>query len=229
MKRYNGIVVLLVGVMIAVNLAPAVNPLNVSNSNQFKMQVDKKVWNGSEWVDEITANSGDTVRFRISVYHPPQNPSESYYIYDITVTDELPSGMTYVAGSTKIYGENVSIDCGYTEPVISENNLTWDLWNNSNTVSIGEDGYLYIEFNVTVSGYGTFTNRVNVSARHCSEEEVYGEAIANVTVPSPQPGIKVEKWVSLDGENWTTEGIEEYLPHVIHNGNKIYFLSLIHI
>jgi len=223
MKRYSGIVVLLVGVMIAVNLAPAVNPLNVSNSNPFKMQVDKKVWNGGEWVDEITANSGDIVRFRISVYHPPQDSTESISIYDITVTDELPSGMTYVAGSTKIYGENVSINCSYTEPAISGNNLTWDLWNDSNTVLIGEDGYLYIEFNVTVSGYGTFTNRVNVSAWHCSEEYVYGEAIANVTVSPPQPGIEIEKWVSLDGENWTTEGIEEYLPHVIYNGNKIYF------
>jgi len=222
-RTVSMMVLLIVGILIAANFATVVKPLNIDNSNPTKMQVDKKVWNGSEWVDEIVAQIGDTVKFRISIYQPPQDEDETYSLYDILVTDYLPDGMEYVENSSTFYGENVAINGTATEePTVSGNTLTWDLFTNELTVLVGEGGCFYIEFEVNITGYGNLTNRVFVDAYHCSEENVQGEAIANVTVLQPAPEISLQKWVSLDGENWT-KSLEEYLPHVVNGGNKIYF------
>ncbi len=214
MRRSVGIIVLLVGILIAANFATIVKPLNVYNSNPAKMQVDKKVWNGSEWVDEITAHIGDTVKFRISIYHPEQNLPNETSIYGILIKDKLPDGMEYVKGSTIIHGDNISIVKNMSgepiyitgnvteDPAIDGNNLTWDLYLDNSPdgicIFIEETGHLYIDFEANVTGYGNFTNRVTVDAYHCSNENVHGEAIANVTVPQPTPGIKVEKLVKVN-------------------------------
>ncbi len=213
MRRSVGTIVLLVGILIAANFTTIVKPLNLHNSDSTKMQVDKKVWNGSEWVDEITAHIGDTVKFRISIYHPEQNLPNETSIYGILIKDKLPDGMEYVKGSTIIHGDNISIVKNMSgepiyitgnvteDPAIDGNNLTWDLYFDNSPDSIcifiEETGHLYIDFEANVTGYGNLTNRVTIDAYHCSGKDVHGEAIANVTVPQPTPGIEVEKLVKV--------------------------------
>ena len=197
MKRSVGVVILLAGILVAASFTTIVRPLNLYNTDPNKMQVDKKVWNGTEWVDEVIADIGDIVKFRISIYQPPQNDPNVYYdLYDITVRDELPDGLVYIENTSIFYGD-AYIDCSSTEPSISGNTLLWDLFTNDCWVLVGEDQHFYIEFEAEVTGGGELTNLVNVSAKHCSDSSLilYSEAIANITVPQPSPGIEVEKLV----------------------------------
>lgn len=217
MRRSISIVVLLVGILVAANFTAMVRPLNLHNSNPQKMQVDKKVWDGSKWVDEITANVGDNVRFRISVYQPTYDPLEHYVLYDILIKDTLPAGMEYVPGSSSFYG-NAYMRYTTAEPQVNGNILIWDLDTNDCTVEIGENESFYIEFKAKIVGYGDLINEVNVSAWHCSGENVYGDAQAKVRVSPPQPSMTLKKLVSLDGRNWT-KSVREYLPKV----EKVYF------
>jgi len=144
-----------------------------------------------------------TVTFAIAspwTSSPQNNPNASYNVHHITVTDVLPDGLVYVENTSTFDGD-AYINCPSTEPTISGNTLSWHLVDphtNISLVLIGEDQYFYIEFNATVNGYGNLTNRVTVDAYHCSGEDVHGEAIANVTVPQPTPGIEVEKLVKVN-------------------------------
>ncbi|RLF54896.1 MAG: hypothetical protein DRN13_01595, partial [Thermoplasmata archaeon] len=196
MRKGIGMVVLLAVALVTTSLSTVVKPLNIENSNSDLMQVDKKVWNGSEWVDETTADIGDKVRFNISISQP--DDSGGYILYNITVRDTLPSGLEYVAGS----GEFSGCYSGDAEPSIIGNTLVWEL---EDSIHIGEGEKLYITFEANVTDYGKWTNLVNVTANHCSGVKVYGEAIANVTVEEIVPEISVEKLVSLDGDVYSNE------------------------
>ena len=200
MKRSVGVVILLAGILVAASFTTIVRPLNLYNTDPNKMQVDKKVWNGTEWVDEVIADIGDIVKFRISIYQPPQNDPNVYYdLYDITVRDELPDGLVYIENTSIFYGD-AYIDCSSTEPSISGNTLLWDLFTSDCLVLVGEDQHFYIEFEAQVTSGGKLTNLVNVSAKHCSDSNLilYSEATAIVAVPQPSPGIEVEKSVKTD-------------------------------
>jgi len=119
------------------------------------LEVVKEVFDGEDWADEIDAEIGDTVQFRITItYHNITDPDHSHYAESINVTDTLPNCLEYIPGTAEP-----------DEPDVTDNVLTWDLG-----VTILYDGDSYvITFNATVTDYGENVNEVYAQAHeHCT-------------------------------------------------------------
>jgi len=134
------------------------------------MIVEKQVWNpdSQEWVDEINASVGETVRFKITItYHG------GYTLYNIKVRDELPECLEYADNADP---EETSIS--------SDGKTIW--WNLTQELSDGES--TSIEFDAIVaetSGCGPCINLANITANECSGAILYGEDTATVKAACP--------------------------------------------
>ena len=73
------------------------------------IDVEKYVWDGCFWVEEISEYAGETVSFKIVV----ENTGETD-LYDVFVNDTLSDSLEYVPGSSTPF-----------EPVIDGNDLSW--------------------------------------------------------------------------------------------------------
>jgi len=101
------------------------------------VEINKWVWDGTtqEWVDEIDADVGETVSFKIDVHN-----NGGYNLTNIVVTDTLPFCLEYVEGSADPPPTSVE-----------ENIITWDfpgplsychtitIYFDAKVVSIGEN------------------------------------------------------------------------------------------
>ena len=236
MKRVGKMLVsiLLTIVMISTAAVTTVNSLSINNTAPNKMIIDKKVWNGTTWVDEINASIGQTVRFRISIYdnYTDSNPNESYVLHNINVSDMLSDGLSYESGSAVVInGTTSGGGIRDIEPSINGHNLTWSFSYPGWFIVDGDTGY--IEFNATVTGTGDLVNKVNVSAYHCTNSTLllYGEAEATVHVTVPTPNIKIEKYAKYDCQDYSKEvdvsrGTEVTFRLVVSNIGNTHFDSL---
>ncbi|GEM_PF-5356862 len=95
---------------------------------------------GTRWVRENTAKPGDRLQYRLTVYNQGTGPAQN-----ISVKDTLPTHVSYVAGSTKIY----TTDPASGQPLpdgITTGGVT------VGTIQNGvPDGNRYITFDVTIS------------------------------------------------------------------------------
>ncbi|MEI8143160.1 MAG: hypothetical protein WCG48_00890 [Candidatus Berkelbacteria bacterium] len=67
------------------------------------LSIDKKVWNGTAFVEQNNAKLGDTVSYRVSIKNLGNTT-----ITNIKMHDVMPINMKYVIGSAKINGTSVS-------------------------------------------------------------------------------------------------------------------------
>ncbi|RLF26029.1 MAG: hypothetical protein DRN01_05615, partial [Thermoplasmata archaeon] len=151
------------------------------------IQVDKKAWNGSAWVDTINATVGETIRFNITISNIGSGP---YVLYDITVNDTLPDFLTYADDAT-LNGEP-------REPDSTDNrNIIWRISWWEARVHPGES--LFIEFDTLVTGCGNDVNLVNVTSQYCDPDilYVYGEDTVPVNVTCLFPDIKLVKTANV--------------------------------
>ena len=182
--------VLLIGSMFS-GTAIKMNPLNTPDS----LEVTKEVYDGQDWVDEISANIGETVQFRITVTYYNVSQPGCHWAEQIVVNDTLPPCLEYDIGTADPF-----------EPAIDGDVLTWDL---GSTILYHEDSYV-ITFNCTVTATGPNVNCANaVAYEHCCGRYIRGEDCATVNVPLPRPGIDVEKYV-WDGTCFWVEETSEY-------------------
>ena len=156
------------------------------------VEVEKKIKSANSWVDEIEANIGDMLRFRIKVtYHDTDGDGIGYELKNITMVDRLPLGLKYIGNATQ-HEDDISDD---------GRNITWvlsDILYDGNSSSI--------EFNVKVINAGEFVNVVNVSAiESCYGAQRWGEASAKVsanghdnTPPSVEITKPKKKWLYRD-------------------------------
>ncbi|MEM4581616.1 MAG: NosD domain-containing protein, partial [Candidatus Korarchaeum sp.] len=98
--------------------------------------------------------------------------------YNVTLTDSLPEGMSYVTGTAKLNGSSA-------EPNVSGRNLSWIL-------NIPPESSLLLEFNATVNA-PPGTTLENLAT--FSSQEGSGSDSSNVSVISP-PTIRVKKLAS---------------------------------
>ena len=122
-----------------------------------------------EWVDEIYAGIGDTVRFKITLCY-----YGGYILYNIKVTDVLPECLEYADNAVP------------EEPEISEDGMIlW--WNLSSDYNLENGECVTIEFDAMAvcSECEVLVNFVEVIADECSGDTFYEEDTATVHVECP--------------------------------------------
>ena len=109
------------------------------------IDVTKKVWNGSSWVESINANIDDIVTFNCTIH----NDGTCCNLTDINITDYLPESLEYVSGSASP-----------REPdVIWGKNLTWLF-----PGPLSPCSSIYIEIDARVIDSGIDINHQNATA-----------------------------------------------------------------
>jgi len=163
------------------------------------IDVSKKVWNGSEWADEINAQPEEIVRFNITItYH--KNCQQGIMATDILVIDELSPSLDYIEDSAT-----------YNESWINGDLIYWNL-TEDHDINLTDGQSVSIEFDAYITDYGDFYNYVEVLAWEigCSDWYLYGDDYALVKVEEPPP-LLVEKEV-YDPE--TGQWVDELLGTV---------------
>jgi uncharacterized repeat protein (TIGR01451 family) len=155
------------------------------------IEVNKTVWDGNAWVDETTANLGDTVRFRCEMH----NDGTCCPLTNLLVTDILSDSLEYTDNATVHFP-----DCT-TVPM--EPNGCGLQWLFPDLVLLPCET-ITIEFDAHVITCGVDVNIQEVNAE-CVEtgDEVFGADTATVNVPSV-PGMEVVKTV-WNGTAWVKE------------------------
>ena len=166
------------------------------------IEVEKTVWNGSAWVDEITATVSDPVEFKSTIH----NNGTCCDLTNIEVTDTLSDSFDFV-DATPVPNGTVHNPDGTTT-------LTWFL---PGPLEPSNKKTFLINANVTKCGVDT--NTQYAEAYGC-EDFVFGEDTATVIVPG-EPGIEVNKTVKNETGAWVN-GITAKL------GDNVTFKSTIH-
>ncbi len=171
-----------------------IRPSNTPDS----LEVVKEVFDGENWVDEIQADIGDIVLFRITItYH--NTTSGAHWAQDIIVRDKLPSCLEY----------NSTIEP--FDPLIDGKNLTWDL---GSEILYDDESYIII-FDAEVVDYGENINTAEAEAyEYCCSRTIRGDDTATVNVIMPIPGINIEKYVWDGVCSWVEEVYADYCTNV---------------
>lgn len=168
---------------------------NTTNSNLSISKTVQNLTQGSSISGSVNANPGDKVEFTLRV----NSSSNSQTVNNVRVWDILPSGLTYVPGSTRVDGS----------------------WQNDGVVSGGINlGSLYqsqaknIIFDATVnSGLNTQTlsNWVYVSADNVSQQSSMAQVLVNNSTPAIVSACaltkKVENLSSPNGTNFSNSAL----------------------
>jgi len=188
------------------------NPIDISNNMESldipPIEVSKTIWDGVEWVDTITAQIDDIIKFNITItFHEYCG----FKATDITVEDNLPSCLIYNRDSVikhdglKFIGPHwISGD---------ERTMIWyltkefgiELFENSTSIQ-----NVYIEFNATVIDITNLDGENNtvdvIWLESCCGVTRYGHDEANIIVEEAPiaPGIEIIKEV-YDGL-WSDSG-----------------------
>ena len=134
------------------------------------MEVEKKVWNGDSWEEQVYAAVCTIVRFRITIHN-----NGDYDLTDIVVTDTLPHCLEYADNATPF------------EPQVVGNKLTWNFpgpLQYCNTITI--------EFNAHVIETGENINNVDVSADSDGGSIDGGDTATVIGTEEPEPDLSCD-------------------------------------
>jgi uncharacterized repeat protein (TIGR01451 family) len=152
------------------------------------ISVTKNIWNGSDLVDTIVANVGDTLTFNVTI----SNTGTSN-LTDIWVTDTLSDSLTY--------NDNATVNGTNREPdILASPDYTWNL---SDFAPFEPGDSINITFSANVTSCGVDVNTMTANATD-GYDTVYGNDTA--TVNTLQPSLNVTKQV-WNGSDWVDEVI----------------------
>lgn len=140
------------------------------------MTVEKKVWNGTAWVEQNSAKLGDHIKYQITVKNTGQTT-----IQNIKIADVIPVYTSYIPGTTKLNGAIVA------DGIVSATGI--------NVASLASGGSLVIQFEVKTLGCPpigdyTITNTAYVSATGISSISDTAKTILSfLAAPAPSPSI----------------------------------------
>jgi len=149
-KLYMSIAVVL---LLLIALIPPISSEKIVNDqtesfNSSPLSINKKIWNGSAWVDSLGVKVNDTVRFNLTIsYDELIDPTLGYYARNISVVDQLPTCLSYEDNADP------------SETTIIGNRIYWNL---TQTLTNGQR--ISIEFDTQAICNGTLTNVATVSA-----------------------------------------------------------------
>jgi uncharacterized repeat protein (TIGR01451 family)/LPXTG-motif cell wall-anchored protein len=165
-------------------------------AEQPNLEISKevKILGTDTWSEKVTAKSGDTVRYRIHVKNTGNTA-----LKNVVVRDILPTGLTYVKGSTTI------INTAHKEGVTLSDGIVTDKGINLGDYAAGAGAWLY--FNATVDkavsekcNASTLRNIAQTSAGTSTGTK---EDTADVYVEGKTcvDGFKIDKMVKLPSES----------------------------
>ena len=108
----------------------------VANPN-IEIQKEVKILGTDTWSEQVTAKAGETVRYRIHVKNTGNTTLENF-----TVRDVLPTGLTYVKGSTTVANTANPKGVAVSDGIVTEQGL------NLGTYAPAAGAWIY--FNATV-------------------------------------------------------------------------------
>ena len=165
-------------------------------AEQPDLEISKevKILGTDTWSEKVTAKSGDTVRYRIHVKNTGNTT-----LKNIVVRDILPTGLTYVKGSTTI------VNTAHPKGVALSDGIVTDKGINLGDYAAGAGAWLY--FNATVDkavsekcNASTLRNVAQTSAGTSTGTK---EDTADVYVEGKTcvDGFTIDKMVKLPSEN----------------------------
>ena len=157
---------------------------------------EKKVWNPTtqQWVEQINANIGNTVRFRVTMTY-----NGSGTLMNIKVKDVLPVCLQYADNANPV------------QTAVSGKNVYWNL---STTLTNGQS--TSIQFDALVISAGTNVNLVNITGSENCVLPLYCQDTATVIVTQP-PSLTCEKKVK---DPQTQQWVEQINANI---GNTVRF------
>lgn len=199
MNRKNILAVTLIvsALMIISTISLTANEIRPSNTPE-SLEVVKEVFDGENWVNEIQAEIGEIVFFKITITYHNTTPG-THWAQSIVVRDKLPSCLEY----------NSTVEP--FDPVTDGKNLTWNL--GSEILYDGES--FIIIFDAEVIDYGENVNFAEAEAyEYCCSRTIRGSDTATVNVIIPIPGINIEKYVWDGVCSWVEEVYADYCTNV---------------
>jgi len=154
------------------------------------IKVDKTVWNGTAWVEEIQdAHIGETYRFRCEIEN---TGATGMNVENITVWDVLSDSLKYADSAT------LTDHHGITKPInppdeYNDTYARWEINNWTQSPEVLQPGQsIVIEFNATVVNYGYDCNTQYAMA-YCAHPSVQKWVTDNDTacINTPMPDLNV--------------------------------------
>ena len=169
---------------------------NNSTDGLESLDVKKEVYDGENWVDEIDAEIGDLIQFRITVTYHNITQTGMHYAMSIYINDTLPDCLDYILTSADP-----------EDPTVDGKKLSWYLGS-----KILKDGESHtVTFNCTVVDFGENINLAEAEAyEYCCSRYIQGEDTATVNVPVPNAEIEIEKKVWDGTCDWVEEIWADY-------------------
>ena len=166
----------------------------------IEVSKEVKILGSNTWSEEVTAKSGDTVRYRIHVKN-----SGNTTLKNLVVRDILPTGLSYVKGSTTI------VNTAHPKGVALSDGIVTDKGINLGDYAAGAGAWLYFNATVDSSVSEKCSNTLlrNVIQASAGTSTGTKEDSADVLVDGKvceedQPSFKIDKTVQLDGgKDWS--------------------------
>ncbi|MFE3845951.1 PKD domain-containing protein, partial [Thermoplasmatota archaeon] len=175
--------------------------VNVECEELYDLTIEKYVkWAcEGDFQKQTTAEINDWVTFKLLVNNTGNIP------IDISVRDELPSGLSYIPDSSTVDGITVVDE----EPEVSGNFLYW------NFTDVPSDTHIIITFRAEIDECGTLINIANVTGEDDSQNTVYDEDDATVNVECPTPELVIDKKVWNETSSQWEENITAFVGETV--------------
>ncbi len=214
MKSKVFISIVLTLLMVVSTFAVGTGKITTNRDYCEGLTVTKMVWDEDSWAPDTTAEIGEDVRFNISITYYPVDDVKGYKAIDLVVNDTFPDCLEYNNSLVIKHGTHTYTD-DYHE--IIDDSYYWhltddygiELWD----TDPNKPRTVYIEFNATVISDGLNINHVEVTGKEkCSDEPLFDEASAEVTVPEEDdPGISIIKKVKdPETDEWIDDSLVAY-------------------
>jgi len=223
MNKKTAISLIMALLMVVSTFVVGTAEVTASDDDTYNINVVKEVYNDGLFVDNIHADIGDTLTFRITLFYEPTHENSSKAT-NISVVETLPPCLEYADSTAINYGPDLEF---YGESCIIDNKIYWNLTDDHGIELFPYDECqqdpernhsVKIHFNATVVNYTELEGEENHALATatecysencvCLERDLLGEGTALIVVERPNPQLSIEKKVyDEETQGWAEETI----------------------